>query len=227
MKKEISYCIFGGVIVVAVFLITALCSTGTGRQDMAAAAVASPVSTARATSRSSQAAATRTPAPAASSSAFSQTVKPSQEPPISVMDAPIEEKVTRKGLIYEYTGLYAHLIGCTDVAKKRTNLKIPAKICVQDIYYDVTMIDCEALSKCTKLKQVTIGKYVKQIRNSAFLGDTKLKKVVFKGKKLKNVGDNAFKNTSPQISFYMPATVKSKYTRLLKNGNPAKKAKFK
>lgn len=220
MKKESMYCIFGGVIAVAVCLAMALCATDTGRKDVAAAVVATPASTA-------QAAATKSPAPAASSSAFSPAVRASQEPPISVMDAPIEEKVTRKGLIYEYTGLYAHLIGCTDAAKERTNLKIPAKICVQDIYYDVTMIDCGALSKCTELKQVTIGKYVKQIRDSAFRGDTELKKVVFKGKKLKNVGDDAFKNTSPRISFYMPTKVKTKYERMLKGGSPSKKAKYK
>ena len=139
---------------------------------------------------------------------------------MSVMNAPVEQKITKKGLIYEYTATYAHLIGCTDSAKQKKSIHIPAKICVQDIYYDVTMIDYEAFKGCKKLKSVTVGRYVKQIRYGAFMGDSKLKRVTFQGKKLKNVGDDAFYRTSSGIRFVMPKAVKTKYQTLLKDGNP-------
>ena len=91
---------------------------------------------------------------------------------------------------------------------------------MQDIYYDVTMIDYEAFKGCKKLKNVTVGRYVKQIRYGAFMGDSKLKRVTFQGKKLKNVGDDAFYRTSSGIRFVMPKAVKTKYQTLLKDGNP-------
>ena len=73
---------------------------------------------------------------------------------------------------------------------------------------------------CKKLKNVTVGRYVKQIRYGAFMGDSKLKRVTFQGKKLKNVGDDAFYRTSSGIRFVMPKAVKTKYQTLLKDGNP-------
>ena len=72
---------------------------------------------------------------------------------MSVMNAPVQQKITKKGLIYEYTGTHANLIGCTKAAQSKTAIRIPAKICVQDIYYDVKMIDFEAFRGCRKLKK--------------------------------------------------------------------------
>lgn len=159
------------------------------------------------------------PSASAAANAAKKTVK--KETPMSVMDAPIQQRITKKGMIYEYKATYAHLIGCTSDVKKKKNIKIPSKICVQDIYYDVTMVDYEALKGCKKLEKVTVGQYVKQIRYAAFKGDSKLKKVVFQGKKLKNVGDEAFKKTSPRLQFIMPASVKNKYRKLLRPESPA------
>ena len=84
------------------------------------------------------------------------------------------------------------------------------------------MIDYEAFKGCKKLKSVTVGRYVKQIRYGAFMGDSKLKRVTFQGKKLKNVGDDAFYRTSSGIRFVMPKAVKTKYQTLLKDGNPGR-----
>jgi hypothetical protein len=177
------------------------------------------------------AAAAATAAPAASTSAepsasAGPSAAPTQEPAISVMDAPIEERVTRNGLIYEYTGLTARLIGCTDAAKDRTSLTIPSRICVNDIYYDVTIIDCDALQGCTELQKVTIGRYVKQIRTGAFEDDTELAKVIFQGKKLDSVGGKAFKNTSPEIIFRIPSTVLKKYKKKIRSGSPWETARY-
>ena len=82
-----------------------------------AAVTAAPVSS------SSAASSAGTPAsPAASASASASAVpsmEPTQEPAMSVMNAPVEQKITKKGLIYEYTATYAHLIGCTSAAKQK------------------------------------------------------------------------------------------------------------
>lgn len=191
-------------------------------QNSMAAVTATPAASATVTPRTTAVASSSTsPNPSATVSASATpTASPTEEPAMSVMNAPVEQKITKKGLIYEYTATYAHLIGCTDSAKQKKSIHIPAKICVQDIYYDATMIDYEAFKGCKKLKNVTVGRYVKQIRYGAFMGDSKLKRVTFKGKKLKNVGDDAFYRTSSGIRFVMPKAVKTKYQTLLKDGNP-------
>lgn len=191
-------------------------------QNSMAAVTATPAASATVTPRTTAVASSSTsPNPSATASASATpTASPTEEPAMSVMNAPVEQKITKKGLIYEYTATYAHLIGCTDSAKQKKSIHIPAKICVQDIYYDVTMIDYEAFKGCKKLKSVTVGRYVKQIRYGAFMGDSKLKRVTFQGKKLKNVGDDAFYRTSSGIRFVMPKAVKTKYQTLLKDGNP-------
>lgn len=191
-------------------------------QNSMAAVTATPAASATVTPRTTAAASSSTsPNPSATASASATpTTSPTEEPAMSVMNAPVEQKITKKGLIYEYTATYAHLIGCTNSAKQKKSINIPAKICVQDIYYDVTMIDYEAFKGCKKLKNVTVGRYVKQIRYGAFMGDSKLKRVTFQGKKLKNVGDDAFYRTSAGIRFVMPKAVKAKYQTLLKDGNP-------
>lgn len=191
-------------------------------QNSMAAVTATPAASATVTPRTTAVASSSTsPNPSATVSASATpTASPTEEPAMSVMNAPVEQKITKKGLIYEYTATYAHLIGCTNSAKQKKLIHIPAKICVQDIYYDVTMIDYEAFKGCKKLKNVTVGRYVKQIRYGAFMGDSKLKRVTFQGKKLKNVGDDAFYRTSSGIRFVMPKAVKTKYQTLLKDGNP-------
>ena len=191
-------------------------------QNSMAAVTATPAASATVTPRTTAVASSSTsPNPSATVSASATpTASPTEEPAMSVMNAPVEQKITKKGLIYEYTATYAHLIGCTNSANQKKSIHIPAKICVQDIYYDVTMIDYEAFKGCKKLKNVTVGRYVKQIRYGAFMGDSKLKRVTFQGKKLKNVGDDAFYRTSSGIRFVMPKAVKTKYQTLLKDGNP-------
>lgn len=195
-------------------------------QSTMAAVTATPVATATSKTTATpgttvSASTSSSPNPSATASvSATPSASPTKEPAMSVMNAPVEQKITKKGLIYEYTATYAHLIGCTGSAKQKKSITIPAKICVQDLYYDVTMIDYEAFKGCKKLKNITVGRYVKQIRYGAFMGDTKLKKVTFKGKNLKNVGDDAFYKTSSGIRFIMPKAVKTKYQKLLKDGSP-------
>ena len=64
--------------------------------------------------------------------------------------------------------------------------------------------------RCSKLERVVIGKAVKTISSKAFIGDNKIKKITFKGKKLKTVKKNAFSKKAKE-------NIKSKKTKLKGN----------
>ena len=74
----------------------------------------------------------------------------------------------------------------------------------------VTVIGKNAFKKCSKLETVVIGKAVKTISSKAFIGDNKIKKITFKGKKLKTVKKNAFSKKAKE-------NIKSKKTKLKGN----------
>ena len=74
----------------------------------------------------------------------------------------------------------------------------------------VTVIGKNAFKKCSKLETVVIGKAVKTISSKAFIGDNKIKKITFKGKKLKTVNKNAFSKKAEK-------NIKSKKTKLKGN----------
>ena len=72
----------------------------------------------------------------------------------------------------------------------------------------VTVIGKNAFKKCSKLETVVIGKAVKTISSKAFIGDNKIKKITFKGKKLKIVKKNAFSKKAKK-------NIKSKKTNVI------------
>ena len=74
----------------------------------------------------------------------------------------------------------------------------------------VTVIGKNVFKKCSKLETVVIGKAVKTISSKAFIGDNKIKKITFKGKKLKTVKKNAFSKKAKE-------NIKSKKTKLKGN----------
>ena len=74
----------------------------------------------------------------------------------------------------------------------------------------VTVIGKNAFKKCSKLETVVIGKAVKTISSKAFIGDNKIKKITFKGDKLKTVKKNAFSKKAKE-------NIKSKKTKLKGN----------
>ena len=74
----------------------------------------------------------------------------------------------------------------------------------------VTVIGKNAFKNCSKLETVVIGKAVKTISSKAFIGDNKIKKITFKGKKLKTVKKNAFSKKAKE-------NIKSKKTKLKGN----------
>ena len=74
----------------------------------------------------------------------------------------------------------------------------------------VTVIGKNAFKECSKLETVVIGKAVKTISSKAFIGDNKIKKITFKGDKLKTVKKNAFSKKAKK-------NIKSKKTKLKGN----------
>ena len=74
----------------------------------------------------------------------------------------------------------------------------------------VTVIGKNAFKECSKLETVVIGKAVKTISSKAFIGDNKIKKITFKGKKLRTVKKDAF-------SKKVKKNIKSKKTKLKGN----------
>ena len=74
----------------------------------------------------------------------------------------------------------------------------------------VTVIGKNAFKNCSKLETVVIGKAVKTISSKAFIGDNKIKKITFKGDKLKTVKKNAFSKKAKK-------NIKSKKTKLKGN----------
>ena len=141
--KKIKSILTAGSIAGVILAVMAVVNLTNMPQNSMAAVTATPAASATVTPRTTAVASSSTsPNPSATVSASATpSASPTEEPAMSVMNAPVEQKITKKGLIYEYTATYAHLIGCTNSAKQKKSIHIPAKICVQDIYYDVTMID--------------------------------------------------------------------------------------
>ena len=84
----------------------------------------------------------------------------------------------------------------------------------------VTVIGKNAFKNCSKLETVVIGKAVKTISSKAFIGDNKIKKITFKGDKLKTVKKNAFSKKAKK-------NIKSKKTKLKGNKKAIKLLKKK
>ena len=74
------------------------------------------------------------------------------------------------------------------------------------------------ISYTTKKKEVmfvSIGSSIQRIGTQAFCKDSDLRKVVFKTKKLKKVGTNAFVGINNNARIIIPTSCKKKYIRLL------------
>ena len=81
----------------------------------------------------------------------------------------------------------------------------------------VKTIGEKAFYKCSALTKVTLPASVTTIKKEAFAKCTKLGSVTFKGKKLKTVGTNAFKDTKKKIKITVPKSKYKNYKKLLKN----------
>lgn len=128
-----------------------------------------------------------------------RTAMPSASPSVDAEDEEedpnLGEKFIYKNAVYCVTG--TKQVSFCRPTKSRKQETIPASVVFCQKRYKVTSIDAKACAGDTKLTRVTIGKNVTRIGKRAFWKCKKLKKVIYKGKKIrkKNIGKQAFSGT--------------------------------
>lgn len=107
--------------------------------------------------------------------------------------------------------------GLTASGKKATSITFPDYVTYKDTEFKLTEISDNSCKLRKNLKKITIGAYVEYIGERAFANCTSLKQVKFKGKKLEEVGEKAFKKTWYKgIKVIAPTKSKlKKYKKLL------------
>ena len=165
---------------------------------------------------------TATPTPAITSA---PTVTPT--PSVSV-GTKITDKKT--GNIYKVTSSRSSSQTVAFIGNKvKTSVTIPATIKIKGATYKVTEISTNAFKNSRKLKKVVIGQNIVRIGKNSFYGCKKLTSITIKSSRLtlKNIGKNAFKNTSPKATVKVPKKQKVLYNQILKKRGLNKKAKVK
>ena len=165
---------------------------------------------------------TATPTPAITSA---PTVTPT--PSVSV-GTKITDKKT--GNIYKVTSSRSSSQTVAFIGNKvKTSVIIPTTIKIKGATYKVTEISTNAFKNNRKLKKVVIGQNIVRIGKNAFYGCKKLTSITIKSSRLtlKNIGKNAFKNTSPKATVKVPKKQKALYNHILKKRGLNKKAKVK
>ena len=165
---------------------------------------------------------TATPTPAITSA---PTVTPT--PSVSV-GTKITDKKT--GNIYKVTSSRSSSQTVAFIGNKvKTSVTIPTTIKIKGATYKVTEISTNAFKNNRKLKKVVIGQNIVRIGKNAFYGCKKLTSITIKSSRLtlKNIGKNAFKNTSPKATVKVPKKQKVLYNQILKKRGLNKKAKVK
>ena len=165
---------------------------------------------------------TATPTPAITSA---PTVIPT--PSVSV-GTKITDKKT--GNIYKVTSSRSSSQTVAFIGNKvKTSVTIPTTIKIKGATYKVTEISTNAFKNNRKLKKVVIGQNIVKIGKNAFYGCKKLTSITIKSSRLtlKNIGKNAFKNTSPKATVKVPKKQKALYNQILKKRGLNKKAKVK
>lgn len=165
---------------------------------------------------------TATPTPAITSA---PTVTPT--PSVSV-GTKITDKKT--GNIYKVTSSRSSSQTVAFIGNKvKTSVIIPTTIKIKGATYKVTEISTNAFKNNRKLKKVVIGQNIVKIGKNAFYGCKKLTSITIKSSRLtlKNIGKNAFKNTSPKATVKVPKKQKALYNQILKKRGLNKKAKVK
>ena len=165
---------------------------------------------------------TATPTPAITSA---PTVTPT--PSVSV-GTKITDKKT--GNIYKVTSSRSSSQTVAFIGNKvKTSVIIPTTIKIKGATYKVTEISTNAFKNNRKLKKVVIGQNIVRIGKNAFYGCKKLTSITIKSSRLtlKNIGKNAFKNTSPKATVKVPKKQKALYNQIFKKRGLNKKAKVK
>ncbi len=117
---------------------------------------------------------------------------------------------------FEYRIVNGEAVLVSTVAAK-SSLKIPAKVIINGVSYKVTTISAKAFKNNKNIKSVIIGRNVRSMAKNSFAGCRKLKKITFKGVKIKKIGKNAFKNINKKAVIKIPKSKDKLYKKLLRN----------
>ena len=165
---------------------------------------------------------TATPTPAITSA---PTVTPT--PSVSVGTKIVDKKT---GSIYKVTSSSSSSRTVAFVGNKvKASVTIPTSIKIKGATYKVTEISASAFKNNRKLKKVVIGQNIVKIGKNAFYGCKNLTSITIKSSRLtlKNIGKNAFKNSSQKATVKVPKKQKALYNQILKKRGLNKKAKVK
>ena len=109
--------------------------------------------------------------------------------------------------------------------KNSTSAVVKDTVKLGGVKFKVTVIDNNAF-KGSKIKKLTIGKYITKIGKNAANGCTDLKDIKIKTKVLKKIGSKAFYGINAKAKFKVSAKNKvKKYKKMIKKAGAPKKAK--
>ena len=120
---------------------------------------------------------------------------PSSAPIVTLQPSTLVGKTFKAaGLRYKVTSDgESRTVRCMGAVKKNIkNLVIPATVKYRSKSFKVTVINAGAFKNNRSIRKLTVGKNVITIMNKAFYRCSKLKRVVIRGRSLKNIGKNAF-----------------------------------
>lgn len=140
---------------------------------------------------------------------------------------------------YTFLILDKNNVGIKKIKTNKKNVAIPSKVKIGKKTYKVTYLsdntfedNSDSVEKisipytikkipykmaynCNWLEEIVIGKNVKEIEPNAFMW-TDLKKITFKGTKVKNIGTSAFKGVSKKIVVKAPKSKLKAYKKMIK-----------
>ncbi len=134
-------------------------------------------------------------------------------------EAPEETEVVVSGGIYRLnkTKTYAVFAGVED--KTITKLTIAGTVKIGGKSYRVKEIAASAGKGLSKLKRLTVGKYVEKIGKKAFCNCESLKTIILKTEQLANadaIGPEAFAGGAEKPTVRCPKSMLKQYTKWLK-----------
>lgn len=123
---------------------------------------------------------------------------------------------SKSGCSYKITKVGENVTFVKPKGKNMVAYTIPNTVMIDDVQYDVTGIQKNALKNSKRLQVLTIGKNVKEIGSGAFANCTKLKTVIINAKKIKNgkVSKGTFSGIGPRTTVYVPKGKYKTYKKL-------------
>lgn len=138
------------------------------------------------------------------------------------------DTVTVKGISYRVTDAEKKEAEAYGVSSKSVkSLSVAASVEINGEVCKVTAVADKAFAGLKKLKKAVIGANVTKIGKSAFKGDSSLKSIILKTKKLKTVGKGALKGIAGKAVIKVPKAKKAAYTKCLKGKGQKKTVKIK